>query len=140
MAAHGVPYVASVSLAHPEDTLRKMRHALALEGFRFLLESEEWIISPGSAAPATDLNTTRSSKRLPTLSKVIWFPDDNRRISSGLPSNGSPSAASYSSVEVRNKPAPGISDENEAFSEAITPLVEELPEEQVRALFRQGAE
>lgn len=36
MAAHGVPYVASVSLAHPEDTLRKMRHALELEGFRFL--------------------------------------------------------------------------------------------------------
>ena len=36
MAAHGVPYVASVSLAHPEDALRKMQHALALEGFRFL--------------------------------------------------------------------------------------------------------
>jgi pyruvate ferredoxin oxidoreductase beta subunit/2-oxoisovalerate ferredoxin oxidoreductase beta subunit len=28
--------VASVSLAHPEDTLRKMQHALQLEGFRFL--------------------------------------------------------------------------------------------------------
>ena len=36
MAAHGVPYVASVSLAHPEDTTRKMRHALELSGFRFL--------------------------------------------------------------------------------------------------------
>jgi pyruvate ferredoxin oxidoreductase beta subunit/2-oxoisovalerate ferredoxin oxidoreductase beta subunit len=36
MAAHGVPYVASISLAHPEDTLRKMQHALQLEGFRFL--------------------------------------------------------------------------------------------------------
>ena len=36
MAAHGIPYVASVSLAHPEDALRKMRYALDLHGFRFL--------------------------------------------------------------------------------------------------------
>jgi len=36
LAAHRVPYVASVSLAHPEDTLRKMRLALELTGFRFL--------------------------------------------------------------------------------------------------------
>ncbi len=36
MAAHRVPYAASVSLAHPEDTLRKMRYALDAEGFRFL--------------------------------------------------------------------------------------------------------
>ncbi len=36
MAAHRVGYVASVSLAHLEDALRKMRHALDLPGFRFL--------------------------------------------------------------------------------------------------------
>lgn len=36
MAAHGVPYVATVSLAHPEDALRKLEHALELRGFRFL--------------------------------------------------------------------------------------------------------
>ncbi|MCB9915547.1 MAG: pyruvate synthase subunit beta [Planctomycetes bacterium] len=36
MAAHGVPYVASVSLGHPEDTMRKMSHALETRGFRFL--------------------------------------------------------------------------------------------------------
>jgi len=36
MAAHGIPYAATVSLAHPEDTLRKMRLALDLGGFRFL--------------------------------------------------------------------------------------------------------
>jgi len=36
MAAHRVPYVASVSLAHLEDALRKMRHGLDLPGFRFL--------------------------------------------------------------------------------------------------------
>jgi pyruvate ferredoxin oxidoreductase beta subunit len=36
MAAHRVPYVATVSLAHPEDALRKFRHGLDLQGFRFL--------------------------------------------------------------------------------------------------------
>ena len=36
MAAHGVPYAATVSLAHPDDALRKMRLALDLHGFRFL--------------------------------------------------------------------------------------------------------
>ena len=36
LAAHRIPYVASVSLADPEDTLRKMRFALDCRGFRFL--------------------------------------------------------------------------------------------------------
>lgn len=36
MAAHRIPYAASVSLAHPEDALRKMRLALEMTGFRFL--------------------------------------------------------------------------------------------------------
>ena len=36
MAAHRIPYAASVSLAHPEDALRKMRLALEMKGFRFL--------------------------------------------------------------------------------------------------------
>jgi pyruvate/2-oxoacid:ferredoxin oxidoreductase beta subunit len=36
IAAHGVPYVATVSLAHPEDAMRKLRHALDTKGFRFL--------------------------------------------------------------------------------------------------------
>ncbi len=37
MAAHRIPYAASVSLAHADDTLRKLRRALDLPGFRFLL-------------------------------------------------------------------------------------------------------
>jgi len=37
MAAHRIPYVASLSLAHVEDTVRKLRRALDLKGFRFLL-------------------------------------------------------------------------------------------------------
>jgi pyruvate ferredoxin oxidoreductase beta subunit/2-oxoisovalerate ferredoxin oxidoreductase beta subunit len=36
MAAHRVPYAASISLAHPEDALAKLRVAVALRGFRFL--------------------------------------------------------------------------------------------------------
>ena len=35
MAAHRLPYAAAVSLAHPEDAMRKMRHALGVTGFRF---------------------------------------------------------------------------------------------------------
>jgi pyruvate ferredoxin oxidoreductase beta subunit/2-oxoisovalerate ferredoxin oxidoreductase beta subunit len=36
LAAHRIPYAASVSLAHPEDALAKLRRAVALSGFRFL--------------------------------------------------------------------------------------------------------
>ncbi len=36
MAAHRVPYVASISLAHPEDAVRKFDEALEARGFRFL--------------------------------------------------------------------------------------------------------
>ncbi len=37
MAAHRIPYAATVSLADPEDARRKIRRALAETGFRFLL-------------------------------------------------------------------------------------------------------
>ncbi len=36
MAAHRVPYAATISLGHAEDALRKMRYALDARGFRFL--------------------------------------------------------------------------------------------------------
>ena len=36
MAAHGIPYAATVSLAHPADALRKLKEALAMRGFRFI--------------------------------------------------------------------------------------------------------
>jgi pyruvate ferredoxin oxidoreductase beta subunit/2-oxoisovalerate ferredoxin oxidoreductase beta subunit len=41
MAAHRVPYCASLSVAHRDDFIRKMRIARDTEGFRFLL-----ILSP----------------------------------------------------------------------------------------------
>ncbi len=36
LAAHRIPYAASLSLAHADDGLRKLRHALDLPGFRFV--------------------------------------------------------------------------------------------------------
>jgi pyruvate ferredoxin oxidoreductase beta subunit/2-oxoisovalerate ferredoxin oxidoreductase beta subunit len=36
LAAHRVPYAASISLAHPEDMMRKLELALDARGFRFL--------------------------------------------------------------------------------------------------------
>jgi pyruvate ferredoxin oxidoreductase beta subunit/2-oxoisovalerate ferredoxin oxidoreductase beta subunit len=36
MASHRIPYAASISLAHVDDTIRKLRHALDTRGFRFL--------------------------------------------------------------------------------------------------------
>ncbi len=37
IAAHGIPYAATLSIAHPEDFARKLETALALRGTRFLL-------------------------------------------------------------------------------------------------------
>lgn len=37
MAAHGVPYAATLSIAHPEDFARKIHTALGISGLRFLL-------------------------------------------------------------------------------------------------------
>lgn len=37
IAAHRIPYAATISLAHPDDALRKMSQSLAMKGFRFLL-------------------------------------------------------------------------------------------------------
>jgi len=36
MAAHRIPYAASISLAHPEDAFDKFRAAVGMRGFRFL--------------------------------------------------------------------------------------------------------
>ena len=37
LAAHGIPYAAALSIAHPEDFERKMLNAIRMKGFRFLL-------------------------------------------------------------------------------------------------------
>ncbi len=37
MTAHGIPYAATLSLAHPDDFARKLHTALSMQGTRFLL-------------------------------------------------------------------------------------------------------
>ena len=37
MAAHRIPYAATLSIAHPDDFRDKIRRALDIEGFRFFL-------------------------------------------------------------------------------------------------------
>jgi pyruvate/2-oxoacid:ferredoxin oxidoreductase beta subunit len=37
MAAHRIPYAATLSIGHREDFLRKIRYARSVKGFRFLL-------------------------------------------------------------------------------------------------------
>lgn len=37
LAAHGIPYAATLSVAHPDDFKRKLRTALSIRGMRFLL-------------------------------------------------------------------------------------------------------
>ena len=36
MQAHGIPYAATVSVAHPEDFIKKIRKAKGIKGFRFI--------------------------------------------------------------------------------------------------------
>jgi pyruvate ferredoxin oxidoreductase beta subunit/2-oxoisovalerate ferredoxin oxidoreductase beta subunit len=37
MTAHRIPYAATMSIAHPEDVAQKIKTALSMQGFRFLL-------------------------------------------------------------------------------------------------------
>ncbi len=62
MAAHRIPYAASVSLAHADDTQKKFAHAVAQKGFRFL-----HILSPcptgWKSEPALGLELVRLAVR-----------------------------------------------------------------------------
>ncbi len=53
MAAHGIPYAATLSIAHPEDFERKVRTALDTSGTRFLLLHSPcptgWKAEPGDS-------------------------------------------------------------------------------------------
>ena len=59
MAAHRVPYAATLSLAHRDDFLRKVALALSLHGFRFLL-----MLSPCPAGWKSDPSETVELVRL----------------------------------------------------------------------------
>jgi pyruvate/2-oxoacid:ferredoxin oxidoreductase beta subunit len=53
MAAHEIPYAATLSIAHPDDVAQKIRKALSIEGFRFLLMHSPcptgWKSEPGDS-------------------------------------------------------------------------------------------
>jgi pyruvate ferredoxin oxidoreductase beta subunit/2-oxoisovalerate ferredoxin oxidoreductase beta subunit len=53
MAAHRIPYAATLSIAHPDDFRRKIRTALSLRGMRFLLMHSPcptgWKSEPGDS-------------------------------------------------------------------------------------------
>ena len=53
LAAHRIPYAATLSLAHPDDLMRKLQTALATRGFRFLL-----LLSPCPAGWKSDPSMT----------------------------------------------------------------------------------
>jgi pyruvate/2-oxoacid:ferredoxin oxidoreductase beta subunit len=77
LAAHRIPYAASVSLAHGEDALRKMRRALDARGFRFL-----HVLSPcptgWKSEPALGMELVRLAVRSGLFPVVEIF--DGRRL------------------------------------------------------------
>ena len=89
VAAHRVPYAASVSLAHPEDGLRKMRRALGLSGFRFL-----HVLSPcptgWKSEPALGIELVRLAVRS-GLYPVLEI-EDGRRLRVNVEPDFSPEA------------------------------------------------
>jgi pyruvate ferredoxin oxidoreductase beta subunit/2-oxoisovalerate ferredoxin oxidoreductase beta subunit len=77
MAAHRVPYAATVSLAHPEDAVRKFARALDLGGFRFL-----HILSPcptgWKSEPAQGIELIRLAVRAGLF--AVYEVEDGRRV------------------------------------------------------------
>ncbi len=59
VATHRVPYAATLSIAHPEDFLRKVRTALDMHGFRFMLIHSPcptgWKSEPAESIELVDL-------------------------------------------------------------------------------------
>jgi pyruvate ferredoxin oxidoreductase beta subunit/2-oxoisovalerate ferredoxin oxidoreductase beta subunit len=59
MAAHRIPYAATLSVAHPEDFQRKVRAALDMRGFRFMLIHSPcptgWKSEPAESVELVDL-------------------------------------------------------------------------------------
>ncbi len=66
MAAHRIPYAATLSLAHRDDFLRKIKLALSLHGFRFLL-----MLSPCPAAWKSEPSETVELVRLAVASGIF---------------------------------------------------------------------
>ncbi|MGC8658798.1 MAG: thiamine pyrophosphate-dependent enzyme [Desulfomonilaceae bacterium] len=66
MAAHGIPYAATISLANPDDSKRKFERAINEKGFRFLL-----ILSPCPTGWKSDPSKTIELVRLAVRSGLF---------------------------------------------------------------------
>ena len=99
IAAHGVPYAATLSLAHPEDTVRKLRYALQATGFRFL-----HILSPcptgWKSEPAEGVQLIRMAVRSGLYAVYEVF-DGRRHVINVEPEFSSQDLAAYLSHQGR---------------------------------------
>ncbi|MFZ5479568.1 MAG: thiamine pyrophosphate-dependent enzyme [Myxococcota bacterium] len=99
VAAHGAPFVATVSLAHPEDALKKLRHGLHARGFRFL-----HVLSPcptgWKSEPADGIELVRLAVRS-GLYPVVSIFDGERTVVNVEPDHDEEALARYFSLQGR---------------------------------------
>ncbi len=99
MAAHRVPYAATISLAHADDTLRKLRRALDQKGFRFL-----HILSPcptgWKSEPAMGMELVRLAVRS-GLYPVLEIFEGKRYVSNIEPDFSDEALDMYLSLQAR---------------------------------------
>jgi pyruvate/2-oxoacid:ferredoxin oxidoreductase beta subunit len=99
LAAHHVPYLATVSLAHADDALRKLRLALDAEGFRFL-----HVLSPcptgWKSEPSDGIELVRQAVRS-GLFPVLEVLDGDRWVINVEPELGSDALARYLGAQGR---------------------------------------
>jgi pyruvate/2-oxoacid:ferredoxin oxidoreductase beta subunit len=99
MAAHGIPYAATVSLAHPEDAVRKMKRSIDERGFRFLL-----ILTPCPTGWKSDPAVTIELVRLAVSSglfPVVEVENGNRWTVNIEPKFSMPDLERYMSLQRR---------------------------------------
>lgn len=99
LAAHRVPYAATISLAHPEDAVRKLDFALGRTGFRFL-----HILSPcptgWKSEPADGIELVRLAVRAGLFAVYEVF--DGRRVRINVePEMSSEALESYLALQGR---------------------------------------
>ncbi|MCC6740444.1 MAG: pyruvate synthase subunit beta [Planctomycetia bacterium] len=101
LAAHRVPYLATVSLAHPDDLMRKMRFALDERGFRFL-----HILAPcptgWKSEPADGIELVRLAVRS-GLYPVVEVFNGRRTVINVKPEMSRPALEKYVSLQGRFK-------------------------------------
>jgi pyruvate ferredoxin oxidoreductase beta subunit/2-oxoisovalerate ferredoxin oxidoreductase beta subunit len=101
LAAHRVPYLATVSLAHPDDLMRKFRFALDEHGFRFLQ-----VLAPcptgWKSEPADGIELVRLAVRS-GLYPVVEVFQGRRTVINVQPEMSRPALEKYVSLQGRFK-------------------------------------